>query len=62
MMFPQCSEHQRMIAVVNALTVAQAKRSIYTPTPEFIYRLPDGRLGNARETIEFLATLKSKKA
>jgi hypothetical protein len=52
--------HQRMVGVVNALTIGQAKRSIYSTTSDFVCGLPGGRLGNARETIEFLAKLAGK--
>ncbi len=45
---------QRMIGVVNCLTVANAKRFIFSLGPDFICGLPDRRLGNAKETIETL--------
>src|SRR5260370_3193141 len=46
--------HHRMVGVVNCLTVVKAKRFICSPGADFICRLPDGRLGNAKETIETL--------
>ena len=45
---------QRMIGVVNCLTVVNAKRFVFSLGPDFICGLPGGRLGNAKETIETL--------
>ena len=50
--------HRRMVAVVNALTISQAQRFIFSPTPDFICFLPGGRLGNARESIESLVSFR----
>jgi hypothetical protein len=52
--------HERMVGVVNALTIGQAKRSIYSTEREFVCGLPGGRLGSAHETIEFLVGLAGK--
>jgi hypothetical protein len=47
-----------MVAVVNSATVCQAQRFIFSPTADFICCLPGGRLGDARETIESLASFR----
>lgn len=44
--------NQRMVGVVNALTISHAQRFICSPTRDFVCGLPDRRLGNAREAIE----------
>lgn len=47
-----------MVAVVNAATVTLAQRFICSPGPDFICRLPGGRVGNAHETIRCLQELR----
>jgi hypothetical protein len=49
--------NQRMVAIVNAITVSHAQRFICSPTRDFVCTLPGGRMGNAREAVNALVSL-----
>lgn len=43
--------NQRMVGVVNAITISSAERFICSPTRDFACTLPGGRLGNAQDAL-----------
>ena len=49
--------NQRMVAIVNAITVSHAQRFICSRTQDFVCVLPGGRLGNAQEAVDALVSL-----
>jgi hypothetical protein len=53
---------QRMVAIVNTITISHAQRFICSPTNDFVCVLPDRRLGNAREAVEALVSFASNEA
>lgn len=46
--------NERMVAIVNSVTISHAQRFICSPTADFVCVLPGGRLGNAKQALETL--------
>jgi hypothetical protein len=44
--------NERMVGIVNAITVSQAQRFICSIDRDFVCVLPDKRLGNAEQAVE----------
>lgn len=49
--------NERMVAIVNTITISHAQRFICSPFEDFICVLPDRHIGNARQALETLAAL-----
>jgi hypothetical protein len=50
---------QAMVAVVNAMTLIQAQRNVFSCTKDFVCRLPGGTLGNAQESIKAVLSFRA---
>jgi len=44
--------NERMVAIVNAITIAHAQRFVCSIDRDFVCALPDRRIGNAKQTFE----------
>jgi hypothetical protein len=44
--------NERMVAIVNSITISHAQRFICSPSGDFVCVLPDGSLGNAKQGVE----------
>jgi hypothetical protein len=42
---------REMVSLVNILTMSQARRGVFSPTPDFVCTLHTGVLGNAKQGI-----------
>lgn len=51
--------NERMVAIVNAITVAHAQRFIYSIDGDFVCVLPNRQIGDAKQTIEAVMSLDS---
>jgi len=56
---PAQPAHKQMVALVNAMTIMQAQRNIFSCTEDFVCRLPGGGLGNAQQSIEALRSYRT---
>jgi hypothetical protein len=48
--------NERMVAIVNTITISHAQRFICSPIEDFVCVLPNRQLGNAKEAVEALAS------
>jgi hypothetical protein len=48
--------NERMVAIVNSITISHARRFICSPTGDFVCVLPDRRLGNAKQAVNELTS------
>lgn len=51
--------NERMVAIVNTITVAHAQRFVFSMSDDFVCVLPDRRIGNAKEAVEAVISLGS---